>query len=876
MSSLLRRIPPLVLVAGTALAAAARAERFKLEIADPGVHAVSYEELAAAGLGAPAVATASLGLSSRGEPVPLWVADGGDGAFGPGDRVEFIAERLAGEFSYYNDYSSYNVYWLDLAASAPWHGRDGAVQGSCTPALASVERHDERDLLRVRFPGRVEAEDEIWYWSRFTYLEDASFEMDVDLSDLATDSARPLSIEVAVRGWSILPPGQYDLDDHAVEVLWDGVSLATHGWDGSNGDQIVEIPAVPPELARPGLHHLTLRVPKRTNEEGEPLVDVVLLNWIELAYPRDTTRLAGQDRVAWQAEGGECVELPADPAQRVLAYRADGWRFAAGEEGTLRLARSDDPALWLVAAGGQRQVPRLALDAPSSWRSADRQADYLMIAHPSLAAAVEPLAEFHRGRGLTVEVVDVRDLYDEFSDGIETPAAIRDFVRHAWEAWRRPAPRFVLLVGDASWDTKNPTVVDENYADWTFGTQFRNVLEQFPKNVSTPYAEHPELNVRNLVPSWSTVTFQGHAASDNGFVSFADDGEPSLAIGRFPVLEPAEVQGIVAKSIAYASRPPVGPWRARALFITNEDEHHKKQSDTTAAGLAARGFSIDKVYPLSSEVSNEHHTQRLIEAFGEGQLLVHFLGHGGRYIWRTGPPDYKKNHDLFTLDDLDELAPSDRVAIVLSMSCYSAPFDHPNADSIGEKFLRLPDRGAAAVIAASWRNAPARDYSQSLLDELSQPGATVGEALMRAKHRVKARAFRDQYNLLGDPALPVALPQWALQVEASPQEPGTVRVAVPAPRFDGQALVEWRGAEGDLLGSELLTVTSPQFVADLGGEPAAPVAAVHVYVWSETLGLDGLGTLQLASPDAAPDTGVAGAATSPGAPSPNPAPGGSR
>ena len=29
-----------------------------------------------------------------------------------------------------------------------------------------------------------------------------------------------------------------------------------------------------------------------------------------------------------------------------------------------------------------------------------------------------------------------------------------------------PRPRFVLLVGDASWDTKNATVDEANYANW--------------------------------------------------------------------------------------------------------------------------------------------------------------------------------------------------------------------------------------------------------------------------------------------------------------------------------------------------------------------------------------------------------------------------
>jgi hypothetical protein len=90
------------------------------------------------------------------------------------------------------------------------------------------------------------------------------------------------------------------------------------------------------------------------------------------------------------------------------------------------------------------------------------------------------------------------------------------------------------------------------------------------------------------------------------------------------------------------------------------------------------------------------------------------------------------------------------------MTCYSAPFDHPTADSIGEKLLREPHRGAVAVIAASWRNAPHRGMSEGLLKQiLAAP--TLGEALQRAKMASGDRDFREQYNLLGDPALVLPL-----------------------------------------------------------------------------------------------------------------------
>ena len=104
-------------------------------------------------------------------------------------------------------------------------------------------------------------------------------------------------------------------------------------------------------------------------------------------------------------------------------------------------------------------------------------------------------------------------------------------------------------------------------------------------------------------------------------------------------------------------------------------------SDGAAESAARQGFMPDKVYPPANSTTAEDQA-RLHAALNRGQLLVHFVGHGGRYIWRTGPADWQQHRDLFNLDDIDRLEPSGRLPMVLSMTCYSAPFDHPSADSI--------------------------------------------------------------------------------------------------------------------------------------------------------------------------------------------------
>ena len=136
-------------------------------------------------------------------------------------------------------------------------------------------------------------------------------------------------------------------------------------------------------------------------------------------------------------------------------------------------------------------------------------------------------------------------------------------IQYAYESWQQPAPRYVLLVGDASWDPYHPGGEDERYADWTYR---RGETVRFTKNKSTQY-ERPPVDERDLVPTFYATTREGYAASDNGFVTLVgEDFFPDLAIGRFPVTSPDEVRAIVEKTIRYKKSKPDGEWRKAVLF----------------------------------------------------------------------------------------------------------------------------------------------------------------------------------------------------------------------------------------------------------------------------------------------------------------------
>jgi hypothetical protein len=644
--------------------------------------------------------------------------------------------------------------------------------------------------------------------------------------------------------------------EHRVRVLLNGRPLGTIDWDNGDRGQHVVFDNLPASKFDAVSDRLTIEVPKRRiGDDDRPAIDVVLLNWIEVVYPR-SDRLDGRQTVFTVAggEGPVCLELKAASAARPLIYRDDGVRIAVD-------AGADDATEWHLVGSAlewpeQSSVTVVTSTSPSpDWiesrssvenlRDVDRQVDYIMLAHPRLIEATKPLADFHRQRGLTVELVDIRQVYDSFNHGIVHPRAIRDFLEFAHGNWAAPAPRFVLLVGDASWDPRNPVADDANYVDKASTWKPKVCL---PKNKSSPYAESSELNHRNLIPTWSFPIFDGDAASDNWFVAFGEkELEPQMAIGRFPVTEPREVEAVVAKTIGHVRASEPGPWRRRVLWITNEQDHARARSDRLASEMEQRGYESVKVYPTSAEPSNEQHQVALRNAFDQGQSFVHFYGHGGRYIWRTGPPDFKKNHDLFTLDDVDRLAANEKLPIILSMTCYSAPFDHPNADSIGEKFLRVPNRGAVAIIAAAWRNGPTEMMSRRLLAEMTRPG-TVGEAMMRAKRGSSHRDFISQYNLLGDPALPLAVPELKLDMTWAESHPPTVQGRVDMDAFSGDALIDWLGADGEVLHTQQTVLEHPRFEAIFDGEPEglAELVGARVFVSDARLGQYGIGWVSLA------------------------------
>ena len=176
-------------------------------------------------------------------------------------------------------------------------------------------------------------------------------------------------------------------------------------------------------------------------------------------------------------------------------------------------------------------------DAPSSW-AASHDGELLIISHAAFMDALAPLVARRVQEGWTVQIADVQDVYDEQGFGDKSPAAIRAFIQRARASWRVP-PRFVLFVGDATFDPRNFM----GKGDFDF------------------------------VPTRLIDTAAMETASDDWFVDDDLDGVPEIAIGRLPVRTAAQASAIVGKLLAYAGKANLS---RGGLFVTDTDERRPR------------------------------------------------------------------------------------------------------------------------------------------------------------------------------------------------------------------------------------------------------------------------------------------------------------
>lgn len=392
-------------------------------------------------------------------------------------------------------------------------------------------------------------------------------------------------------------------------------------------------------------------------------------------------------------------------------------------------------------------------------------ADYLIITHASLRPALDPLITLRQAEGFTVGVLDVADIYAGFSGGERDPEAIRSLLVAARSAWS-PAPRAVLLVGAGT-------------------AQMRGG----PARTPTPGLALSDAPIADpLIPPYLVrgVDVAGEIACDTCYTRLdtpdvRDDLLPDIPIGRLPVRSLDEARSLIAKIVAYATRPPPGGWQSRAMVLTDNDREADGTDDPAGsftataqvalarlpAGMLAQTFAYDggdATGPLRCRLfraldggsPNDTSCPPNPAGADTGASLLLYVGHGSPWQWATTTPSAGTPY-LFYLYDVDGRRNGGRLPMVLSMTCLSGNWANPYLQSLDERMLLWPQGGSIASLTStgSGVNTGHARLLAGLLPVLTAPS---GDRSLGAAHLAGlaalppyARDLAYGFHILGDP-----------------------------------------------------------------------------------------------------------------------------
>jgi hypothetical protein len=411
-------------------------------------------------------------------------------------------------------------------------------------------------------------------------------------------------------------------------------------------------------------------------------------------------------------------------------------------------------------------------DSASNLAEPSNAADYVIITQRDIGwdsngdsyPWLTDLVSLREGQGLTVEAIDVQDIFDEFSYGIDSPQAIKDFLSYAYSNWSAPALQYVVLVGDSTFDPKQYWVPDSGA----------------------------------YLPAYLMFTdYMGETVSDQWYGCISgNDALADIYIGRLPAANETEAVAMVAKIVDYENTANSKDWEKNVVLVADDadldweyvfETMNEDAADLLSADLAApfRGYLND--YLLVDDLTADIKAQ--IDA---GALIVNYSGHGDTQYWAAGR--IFGTEDVTALDERDQPEEEGQYPFFVSMSCLTGHFTYPqvfNFPSLAEVLLRTADKGAVASFMPTGKTTTDGQHilNSALFEALfTDDVRQLGQAIASAKQTLIANGdayyeqISDTFLLFGDPATQLKVPL--------PHRP----TGLSAERQDGGVRIGWNAA----------------------------------------------------------------------------------
>ncbi len=679
-------------------------------------------------------------LYNGGSTVPIQIDNvAADGSFLPESIITFWGDPPSSRDGGKNLFTRENTYVLHFGSSDPL--RRYHLQGDTPPQERTAEVRSYKRTLRL------EEDNHLQYYQQYkgmptdrvmwaTFKAPPRNSKTVTLPAIADLSKDTPHVEARVYLWggSDLPQDP----DHRWDLSLNKAELGTATWDGYH-HQIVTGEIAPAYVKSNQPNTLTF-----IESNSDSRVDVISLDYVEFAYR--ARLLPQEDFLEFSLDASDTARIVrtepgfSGPDLRVFFHgqneevrpetKAEGRGYA-----TAFTLPPDADRCRVVGAKGFTHAARLSVGYRSHLRNWDRSPQYLIIADATFLEALRPLIAHRVEQGLDTRVVDVDEIYDEYSDGVFDPVAVRLFLDDLLgdREGDRPRLQYVWLVGDATYDYMGIRPGSRNYV---------------PTHHSTEATILP-----NYAPTF---------AQDDYFAFGTEGGAvPLAAIGRLPANRIETVTAYVEKVLEYERHAaPPEPWRKRAVLISSKDFNWF--SHDTAENIL-KGWSTVELTGTGDAGGDIQLRHTIVDTIDAGCGVVTFTGHGAYYVWRTGENMNDQRTDMMTDRDIARLTNRGKYPIVFTATCFSALYDAPihgmsRVDSgVGIYFVQAPGKGAIALIGHVGKVdvADAHRFNRFILNELANgSGPRLGDLFLAAK----AAFPQDRYSgiaLIGDPALVV-------------------------------------------------------------------------------------------------------------------------
>jgi hypothetical protein len=659
----------------------------KLSVKQEGIYRVTQPELVRAGLDAN-VDSRMLQLYVGGQQVPIAEVNTANGRFDSSSAIEFYGRGIDSAVT------DSSVYWL-IAGTEPGlrivQATDKAKAGKASAASFSytVERKDRtvyfsalRNGEKENFFGAVVARNPVDQTLSLQHLDPAASEA---------------FLEVALQGVSQVR--------HRVKVEINGARAGEVSFNGQA--QGVSRFSIPHALLKEGQNLVTL-VP-----QGDS-ADVSLVDYIRITYQHSFT--ADNDALRFTAGGKQAVTVDGFSSGDIRVFDITGPNTVQEVSGKVKqrgagysvsigsLGKTERTLLALT--GGRVNSPSaIAASLGVNLRQELPGSDLVIITRGDFFDSLKPLVALRQSQGLSVSVVDVESIYESFSFGQKTPQAIKDFLVYA-KASYKTAPRYVLIVGDASLDSKNYLGRGDN----------------------------------DIVPTKLIDTELMETASDDWLVE-----STGMAIGRLPVSTAEEAASVVAKIVRYDQSIPS---QEMLLVSDSDDVYDFEGASSQLRSLIPSSLRVERID--RGKDGDSIARTRLLNALFRGQKIVNYVGHGSIDQWKS---------NLLTGADIADLRGEGSLPVFVMMTCLNGYFQEASLDSLAETLVKAP-KGAIAVWASSGMTSPDvqspanQELYRSLFDK-SNPSIMLGDAVVRAKSIAGNLDVRRTWILFGDPTMRV-------------------------------------------------------------------------------------------------------------------------